>query len=466
MGLLELFAAIGRYLPSTPKPKRKVSLSRRLVYTGIAVGIFVALASTPLYGIEKAGLGLGPFSPFLAIVFAMQQGTLAQLGIGPIVDAGIILQILVGAKFLDLDLTDPEDRRLFTLAEKGLAMVIAIIMALGYVITNRIFWPITTPPLWVRVVVLLQLIWGFILILFMDEAIQKGWGIGSGISLFILTGVARRVFTDIFSPFTVPVGDVQEPVGFIPYVIQRSLKGEPLLEDMLIRFREPLRMTMPNLIGFVTTITLIGVLAYLQAAKIYVPITSSRYHGIRSRVPLQLLYVSNIPVLLSSILFSNIAVFSSILAANPSFSGIASTLNHYFRTPPNLFTLMYDPGKFVVYTITFFAFSILFGFAWVEIGGLSPEVQAEQLVKSGLEIPGMRRNPKILTQYLARYIYPLALLSTLIVVVIALIGDIFFTYGSGVGLLLGVGIVYNYYRILAYEQTLEMYPTLKRFLGE
>lgn len=466
MGLLDLFAAIGRWLPSTPKPKRKVSLSKRLIFTGVAVAVFVALASTPLYGIEKAGLGAGLFSPFLAIVFAMQQGTLAQLGIGPIVDAGLILQILVGAKFLDLDLTDPEDRRLFTLAEKGLAIVIAIIMAGGYVITNRLFWPYTTPPLWIRLVVFIQLLWGFLLILFMDEAIQKGWGIGSGISLFILTGVARRVFTDMFSPFMIPVGDSKEPIGFIPYVIHQAMNGRFVVEDMFIRFREPLRMTLPNLIGFVTTITLIGVLAYLQAAKIYVPITSSRYHGVRSRVPLQLLYVSNIPVLLASILFSNIAVFASILAANPSFSGVASMLNHYFRAPPNLFTLIYDPTKFVVYTVTFFAFSLLFGFAWVEIGGLSPEMQAEQLIRSGLEIPGMRRSTKILTQYLARYIYPLALLSTLIVVVIALIGDLFFTYGSGVGLLLGVGIVYNYYRILAYEQTLEMYPALKKFLGE
>ena len=34
----------------------------------------------------------------------------------------------------------------------------------------------------------------------LDELVQKGWGLGSGISLFIMAGVAQNVLWSTFSP--------------------------------------------------------------------------------------------------------------------------------------------------------------------------------------------------------------------------------------------------------------------------
>ena len=109
---------------------------------------------------------------------------------------------------------------------------------------------------------------------------------------------------------------------------------------------------------------------------------------------------------------------------------------------------------------------MLFGFMWVEIAGLSPSAQAEQLMSSGLDIPGIRRNPKMLEKMLAKYIYPLTLLSSLIVASIAVLADLFGAYGTGSGILLAVGIIYQYYTMIAYERALEAYPLLRRLLGE
>ncbi|MEM4799067.1 MAG: preprotein translocase subunit SecY, partial [Sulfolobales archaeon] len=103
---------------------------------------------------------------------------------------------------------------------------------------------------------------------------------------------------------------------------------------------------------------------------------------------------------------------------------------------------------------------------WIEVAGLNPSGQAERLIQSGLEIPGLRRNPKILEAMLARYIYPLTILSSLIVVAIVIVADIFMTYGTGVGILLAIGIVEQFYTIIVYERALEAYPILKRILGE
>jgi preprotein translocase subunit SecY len=118
----------------------------------------------------------------------------------------------------------------------------------------------------------------------------------------------------------------------------------------------------------------------------------------------------------------------------------------------------------LVFAISWLILGLVFGFIWVEIAGLSPRQQAENLIKSGMELPGIRRNVKLLEKILARYIYPLTVISSLLVAGIAIIADIFGAYGTGSGLVLLVGIVYNFYEALVYERTLEMYPMLQSLI--
>ncbi len=460
MGLLDILERIGKLIPSAPRPPRRIPLPRRLLYTVLVVVAFIALSSTPLYGIPTGGGGGGFFfSPIISIVLAMTRGTLGQLGIGPIVTAGLILQILVGAKLIKLDLTNPEDRIKFTFASKGLAVVLSFVEAAGFAFSGY-YWGTTRPSIWIQLLVMLQLVWGALLIIMLDEAMQKGWGLGSGISLFILVGVARRVFVDLFSPI---VFRGIEPFGIIPATIHHIVNGRV---DFLWLFIERARLYMPTYLGLITTFSLIAVLAYLQIVRINIPITSPRMRGIRARIPLQLLYVTNIPVLLTAILFSDIILFSQIaVAINPEARPTAEFIRSLL-SPPSIYTFIVNPLHAVVYIVLFLILCILFGIAWIEIAGLNPEAQAENLIRAGMEIPGMRRNPKILASYLARYIYPLTLLSSIIVATIALIGDVFMSYGTGTGLLLAVGILYGYYQMLMYERALEIYPGLKRLLGE
>ena len=120
----------------------------------------------------------------------------------------------------------------------------------------------------------------------------------------------------------------------------------------------------------------------------------------------------------------------------------------------------------MVYAIGVLTLATLFGLMWVEISGLSASAQAEELVRSGMEIPGIRRNPRILERILAKYIKPLTILSSIIVASIAVTADLLGAYGTGTGILLAVGIVQQYYTMIAYERTLEAYPLLKRLIGE
>ncbi len=473
MAVLEALAKIGEYFPGVPKPVIKPTLGRRFLYTFIALALYILMSSVPLYGIQHVGGFLGDLPQIVQIVFASTQGTLAQLGIGPIVTAGLIMQILVGSKIINLDLSRPEGRRLFTLSQKTLAIIIASVEAFGFVIIGSNFWFLTGPnPVFdvdasaaIRAFVWFQLVFATLIVILLDEMLQKGWGIGSGISLFILAGVAMSVFNNIFSPF--PVSETtSEPLGFIPFLVWASMNGTLDMQNLFVRVNPQIGQTLPGLLGLISMIVLIVILIYLQRMKVYIPVTTQRLRGIKTRVPLQFLYVTNIPVLLVSILFSDLIIFRSLLSANPTAAEILDRVIYYLNPPRGYFELFVDPLRIAVFTILFTGLALLFGLMWIEVAGLSPSGQAERLIKAGLEVPGLRRNPRVLEALLAKYIYPLAVLSTLIVVSIVIVADLTLAYGGGIGILLSIGILEQYYNMIAYERALEAYPLLKRIIGE
>ncbi len=474
MGLLDLMAKAANYIPTVEKPKQKPGLYERLFWTAIALIVYVIMANTPLYGIATAGEG--PNILLVEIIFASNRGTLMELGIGPIVTAGLIMQILVGAKLINLDLSNPEDRKKFTSAQKTFALILAAFEASMYAAACR-YWAITganpflncAATMWQRIGVGLQLFIATYMVILLDEMIQKGWGLGSGVSLFILAGVAQRLFWNIFSPVTLQ----GQPYGFIPYIAYLLQTGGSLTNIII-------RPGSPDLVGLIVTFTIILLLIYLEGMRVEIPVTSPRLRSIKTKIPLKFLYVTNIPVLLVGILYSDILVFANLTRMYfPSASGIANFLAQYdennrlvgglayYLSPPNgLAATINDPIKAFIYALGVMGLAILFGIMWVEIAGLGPSAQAEELIKSGMEIPGIRRNPRILERILAKYIRPLTILSSIIVASIAVTADLLGAYGTGMGLLLAVGIVQQYYTMIAYERTLEAYPLLKRIVGE
>ncbi len=474
MGLLDIMANIAKYIPTVEKPKIKPGLYERLMWTAIALIVYVIMANTPLYGIQIQG---GPQILLVQIIFASRRGTLMELGIGPIVTAGLIMQILVGAKILDLDMSNPEDRRKFTSAQKTFALLLAAFEASMYVVACR-YWRITGPnPIfdcagepWHRIVVALQLFIATYIVILLDEMIQKGWGIGSGVSLFILTGVSSTIMWNLLSPLMFG----EEPVGFIPYVFH-VFSGNGDIGDIIMRRGGR------DLVGLLTTLAIIFILVYLDGMKVEIPVTSPRLHSIKSKVPLKFLYVTNIPVLFVGIVYADVLVIASLsrnylsnvvpgyiadILAKYEGNRLVGGIAYYLAPPNSLLSAISDPIHAVIHSLSVLVLAVLFGIMWVEIAGLSASAQAEEFMKSGMEIPGIRRNPKILEKILARYIKPLTILSSLIVALIAVSADLLGAYGTGTGLLLAVGIVQQYYTMIAYERALEAYPLLKKLIGE
>jgi len=239
------------YLPQVPKPKKKISLQTKLLWCGVALLIYMVMGQTPLYGATAPEFD---FLAFARVIFASQQGTLVELGIGPIVTAGLLMQLLRGSDILKFDFKKPEERGIFQTATKLVTYV--VIVAESIVYAAAVYGGATEP--FVLYVIIGQLMAASIIIMFMDELIQKGWGLGSGISLFIMAGVAQQILWSMFSPL--PAGD-GGMIGIIPYVVESAFAGD--LGNVLFRSNQ-----LPSIFGLFLTAGILLILVFTQELKL------------------------------------------------------------------------------------------------------------------------------------------------------------------------------------------------------
>ncbi|HDQ06286.1 MAG TPA: preprotein translocase subunit SecY [Candidatus Bathyarchaeota archaeon] len=463
---LSLFGPLSRFLPEVSSPIRKVSFNEKLFWTAMALIIYLVMGQISLFNVQG-----GWQQESLRIIFASSQGTLTELGIGPIVTGGLILQLLIGASIVSADLSNPDDRALFTAAAKVFSIVLTGVQASAYIISGMYgaLDPITT------IIVFAQLIFAGVVLILLDEMLQKGWGIGSGISLFILAGVAQRIMWSSFSPIG-PMGDGKHQGAFIA-LAETIINGESLA-NAFFRYEDGVLSNLPSMLGFITTVIVFVIVIYMEGVRVELPISHANYRGFRGKYPIKLLYVSNLPVIFASALFANVYVFAQLLQSqfpNNFWVNLLGTfgedgslidgLAYYVTSPNGLGEVMADPLRALIFVAIMVTFAIIFSLTWLEVGGLGPSTVAKQLVDSGMQVPGFRRSGKSIEMILKRYIPVVTILGGAIIGLIAAVAGFFGVFGTGMGVLLAVGILYQYYQLLVQEQVAEMYPALGSVLG-
>ncbi|MEM3174098.1 MAG: preprotein translocase subunit SecY, partial [Candidatus Bathyarchaeia archaeon] len=138
---------------------------------------------------------------------------------------------------------------------------------------------------------------------------------------------------------------------------------------------------------------------------------------------------------------------------------------YYVTSPRGFYDVLNDPLRYTVYAVLLVAFCVLFSWVWLQVGGLDPRTVAKQLVDAGMQVPGFRRSEKPIEVILKRYIPVVTLLGGFIVGLMAAIADLFGAFGTGTGILLSVGIIYQYYQQIVGERIEEIYPGIRKFLG-
>jgi len=468
---IELFKPIARFFPDIKPPDRKVAFNEKIFWTIIALIVYFVMTQVPLYGVSTAGLN-DPLGA-LRVIFASNRGTLMELGIGPIVTAGLILQVLAGSKMINLDMNNPEDRSLFTSASKILSVVMTVFEALAYILGGTYGALAGTT----QVVILLQLVGAGLIVLLLDELLQKGWGLGSGISLFIAAGVASTIWWDCMAPMG-PMADGHYLGALIAF--GQSLVGRQDIKAIFARTQG-----LPDMVAFLTTVGVFLIIIYFNGMRVEIPVSYARYRGFKGKFPLKLFYVSNIPVIFAAALFGNIYFISQLIWQRYNNTNSNFWLNLigkfviqgqqyqpsgglvYYVVPPRSIALVaHDPMRAVVYVILLIIGCVFFAVTWVEVGGMDSAAVARQLLDSGMQIEGFRRSEIPIRQMLERYIPTVTIIGAILIGLIAGCADFLGAFGSGTGILLTVGIIEQYYQILVQERITELYPAARGILGE
>ncbi len=461
---MSFFKNILNNLPEVAPPTQKrLSFKEKLKWTGIILVLFYVLGLIPLFGLGQNSLQQ---FEYLSIILGASFGSIISLGIGPIVTASIVLQLLNGSGIFKFDLTTDEGKQTFQGIQKALSIFFIIFEASIYVFMGGLAPAANITgalKFQLQLVLIFQLFLGGVLILFMDEIVSK-WGFGSGISLFIAAGVSQEIFVRAFSwaQSTTAGSGYTYSVGKVWQFFQALAASDPINAGLAVA-------------AIVSTIVVFIVAVYAQSMKVEIPLSFGRVRGHGIRWPLSFVYTSNIPVILVSALFANIQLWVRLLQQ----WGIKSWLvgNNgivaWIQPPDIVGDIIRQGGIFIgwstylkafIYVIAMIIGCIIFSYFWVQTAGMDAKSQAKQIMASGLQIPGFRKDQRVLERLLDRYINPLTFMGAIVIGILAAMADLSGALSRGTGILLSVMIVYSLYEEIAQQHMMDMHPILRKMM--
>ncbi|MDP4039329.1 MAG: preprotein translocase subunit SecY [Candidatus Pacearchaeota archaeon] len=461
MALKEIISLI----PEVKKPsEKKVSFNVKLKWTLIILGVYFVLYNITLYGLSNNALER---FDFLSVILGTSFGSIISLGIGPIVTSSIILQLLAGSGILSIDTKTPEGKKMFQGLQKVGVLFFIIFEAFVFVLMRGL-----EASAGFAGIVIFQLILGGLAIMLMDEVAQK-WGFGSGVSLFIVAGVSLQIFIGLFQFIGTDGGNClvdfeNTPcAGRILVIVQAIIGGDPTSALLAVAV-------------ILVTVLIFLAVVWAQNLKVEIPLSYDRIRGYGVKWPLAFFYASVLPVILVAALAANLQLFGSLLEnwiGHPTFIGgfqngqPISGLS-YWISSPNLLQgaitgsllgsdLIRAFGNLLFYMV----FAMVFSIFWVKTTGMDAASQAKNIGASGLQLPGFRKDPRILESILKRYIMPLTIMGGLAIGALAAIANLLGALTSGTAILLAVMIIYQLYQNIAQQHAVDMHPAMRKFMG-
>ncbi|RDD52521.1 hypothetical protein BA065_01205 [Nanoarchaeota archaeon NZ13-N] len=444
-----------QYLPSVKPPYTHLTPKERLKNTIIVIAIYSLLSSIPIFGISQKVSQR--FIEFMWI-FGSHLGTLATIGVTPVILAGLFLQLMIFSGVLGLDIYSEEGRKKYDSYYKLLAIVFLILQSLSFMLSGNIIPDYNLPiPIWaIYIIIFLQLFMGGLLIILLDDFSLK-YGLTSGINLIIFVSISMSIALRIFNPIPLPqyiTYGLYFPSGLIPQAILSFINGN-------------FSLAMGYTLVVILTFAVLALVTYLQSIQIEIPLIYINIGGRVMKYPINLLYTSVIPAIF---LYGILIWIRGIFERNPN------SILYRILTPPNLtinlsqygLSYLLDPINIlhvIVYLSIFILGGILFSYLWVISAGMDAKSIAKQL--QSLPIQTLRyRDPRIIESTLEKYINPLSYFSGLLIGLIAAISDIFGIAISGISLLLLVVIAVQIYNDIERNGAIPYVPLVGKYLSK
>jgi len=452
-------------LPEIAPPERKIPFNQKVGWTAVTLLIFLVCSQIPLFGIVSSDSSDPLY--WMRVILASNRGTLMELGISPIVTSGMIMQLLAGANLIEVDFSLKDDRALFGGAQKLFAILISFGQATVYVLTGLYGQP-SDLGAGICLLLILQLVVAGLLVILLDELLQKGYGLGSGISLFIATNICESIVWKALSPTTINTGRGPEFEGALialfHLLFTRNDKSRALKEAFY-------RDRLPNIMNLLATVAVFALVIYLQGFRIEIPVKSNKYRGQRATYPVKLFYTSNMPIMLESALTSNVFILSQMLfnrfpenllvrllgvweplqdsAQLSAVSGVA-----YYMSPPHTIKeALIDPIHTAIYVTFMLTACALFSKTWIEVSGSGPRDVARQLKDQQMVIAGHR--DQSMYKELKRVIPTAAAFGGATIGALSVAADLLGALGSGTGILMAVTIIYGFFEMAVKENQMQ-----------
>lgn len=444
--LIYLIEPISHLIPYVPKPKVNIKPNEKLVWTGMVLFIYLIYSQIPLYGIYKTQ-DADPLH-YMRVILASSRGTLAELGITPIITSSFLLGIMKTLGLISVDTSLKGDRILFEQTTKFVAIIITLGQAIAYVI-GGMYGPVELIGTFNCFLLISQLVIGGIIIIILDEILSNNYGLISGISLFVATNISENLMWKCFSPFTVASERGIEYEGVIIALFHFLITKKTKTEAFRLAF---FRRSAPNLLQLISTLVIILLVIYLWKFKIDIKLNSKRAPGASYHQPIKLFYSSTTPIIMMNTFISNLYLISQVLYRRYSKSlfirllgtwteengeSIATSGIAYFLTPPkNFFEFITHPLKSIVYVVVILFISGWFTQTMVDLTGKGAIDLARALKNQGFFLEGIRENEESIVKRLEKLIPTVSFLSGMLIAGLQILADLTGAIGSGTGILL------------------------------
>lgn len=451
-----------KFLPEVARPKKASGIKDRIMWTAVALFIFLICCQVPVFGSRPTKTS-DPFY-WMRVVLASNKGTLMELGISPMITANLFMELLAGIGVMSVDQNSKVERANFEGAQKIFALVITVVEATAYV-ASGMYGQLSVV---MSVAIVAQLIVATIICMLLDELLQKGWGMGSGSTLFIATNICDTIVWKCFSPSTLNTGRGTEFEGaiiaFFSLIVTRTDKVRAIKEALY-------RPQLPNLVNLFATLFIFAVVVFLQG--FHINLATSRINSAAPSEPFQikLFYTSNMPIILQTSIIANFNFFSQLLFRRFRTNFLVSLfgqweereysssgqmfpvggLAYYITAPQTFIEMLNDPIHAIFYIFFVLVTCAMFSKVWVSINKTSPRDMARKLMSEDKRLKQYRNTEEDIAIALNRYIPTAAAFGGLCIGALTIMADFLGAIGSGTGILLAVTMVHQYNEMLQRE---------------
>lgn len=454
--LLYMLKPILDFVPEVKDSTRQIQLKDKILWTGITLFIYLVCSQIPLYGIYRTS-DADPLY-WMRVILASNRGTLMELGISPLITSNMIVELVANSKLITYDANIPLDKRLLNSLEKILGIIVSFGTAFVYVFAGM-YGSIAYIGTFKAFMLVIQLTSASIIVLYLDELLQKGYGIGSGTSLFIATNICETIFWKSFSPVTIKTENGIEFEGAFIALFHFLITKPNKLSALYLAFY---RSNLVNLHHITATIFVFFVVIYFQGFQVNLRLDNRQVRGATNSYPIKLFYLSNTPMILQTALISNLHTMSQLLYkkfnkfflvrwlgvwkinSSTGQDEVVGGMAYYLIPPNSFYDIFANPTHFAIYLLVVVVSCGVFSKLWLELSGRNSRDILRQFNDQSMVISGHTRETSMM-KLLNKNIPVAAVLGGVCIALLSVFSDLMGAVGSGTGILLAVNIIYGFY---------------------